>query len=45
MKSEEEIKQELTEMQECLKTENSYLAAETYGYIQALHWVLEDNNE
>lgn len=31
-----------TLVRECLKDENGYLASETYGYIQALKWVLED---
>lgn len=42
MKTEEEIKEDLAEMRECLKDENGYLASETYGYIRALEWVLED---
>ena len=45
MKTVEEIKEELSEMSECLKDENGYLASETYGYIQALEWVLEDNKD
>ena len=45
MRSEEEIREEIKEMQECLKDENGYLASETYGYIQALEWVLEDTDE
>ena len=42
MKSEEEIRNEIKEMQKCLKNESGYLASETYGYIQALKWVLEE---
>ena len=43
MKTEEAIKEELSEMRKCLKDdENGYLASETYGYIRALEWVLED---
>ena len=42
MKSEEEIKEEIKEMQECLKKESGYLASESFGYIQALKWVLEE---
>lgn len=40
MKTEQEIREEIKEMQECLKDESGYLATETYGYIQALKWVL-----
>jgi hypothetical protein len=43
MKTVEEIKEELSEMREYLKDESGYLASETYGYILALEWVLEDN--
>ena len=42
MKTEEEIKEDLERMRECLKEENGYLASETYGYIQALEWVLKE---
>lgn len=45
MKTVEEIKEELSEMRECLKDESGYLANETYGYILALEWVLEDNKD
>ena len=42
MKSEEEIREEIKEMQKCLKKESGYLACENFGYIQALKWVLEE---
>ena len=42
MKTEEEIREEIEKMDECLaKDRNDYLKAETYGYILALKWVLE----
>lgn len=41
MKTEEEIKKELAEMEKCLaKRKNDYLEAEDYGYVLALKWVL-----
>ena len=45
MKTVNEIKEEIEQMSECLKDENGYLASETYGYIQALKWVLEDSED
>lgn len=42
MKTEEEIKEDLERMRECLKDESGYLASVTYGYITALEWVLEE---
>lgn len=45
MKSEEEIKDEIYRMRKCLKEERVALASEVYGYIQALEWVLQEDNQ
>jgi len=45
MKTEEEIKEELQKARRDIETENNYMAVETYGYILALKWVLESEEE
>lgn len=45
MKTEEEIKEELVNMELLFKQDRTFLANETYGYILALKWVLESEEE
>lgn len=45
MKTVEEIKKELENMELLYKQDRTFLANETYGYILALKWVLEDNKD
>lgn len=45
MKTVEEIREELANMELLFKQDRTFLSNETYGYILALKWVLEDNKD
>lgn len=45
MRTEEEIREELKQFEEDIKDEAGYLAEESYGYILALKWVLEEGDD
>lgn len=45
MRSEDEIRKELANMELLFKQDRTFLANETYGYILALKWVLQEDNQ